>query len=88
MKPQTNCMHLSRKIFPKEKIIIHFVYFTPETIGSIAYIYKNYKSLKDNVIGGYVITCVGDEKNYSILESKEKQSLSNKIAKEFLLKIK
>lgn len=82
------CTYLA-KYFQKKKnnYTLRFI-FTPETIGSIAYIYKNYKSLKDNVIGGYVITCVGDEKNYSICESKEKQSLSNKIAKEVFAKNK
>ena len=54
--------------------------FLPETIGAIAYLKHNINKLKENVIGGYVITCVGDEKNYSFLETKDRNSLSNKIA--------
>ena len=42
----------------------------PETIGSIAYKKKNFKKLKKNVIGGYILTCIGDEKKYSYLFSK------------------
>ena len=57
------------------------IIFVPETIGSIAYIHKNYKKLKKNVIGGYVLTCIGDNKNYSYLESKYKNSLSDIAAK-------
>ena len=36
--------------------------FIPETIGSINYLSKNFKSLKKNVIAGFTISCVGDEK--------------------------
>ena len=39
--------------------------FIPETIGSISYIYHNYKHLKDNVIGGYNLTCIGDDRMHS-----------------------
>ncbi|MDC2987156.1 DUF4910 domain-containing protein [Candidatus Pelagibacter bacterium] len=52
----------------------------PETIGSIAYINKNFTKLKKNVIGGYVLTCIGDEKNYSYLFSKYQNSLSDRCA--------
>ena len=40
------------------------------------------RTLKKNIIGGYVLTCLGDERNYSFLETKDKKSLSNIIAKE------
>jgi aminopeptidase-like protein len=35
--------------------------FIPETIGSISYIKKNFKNLRKNVIGGYTLSCIGDE---------------------------
>ena len=41
--------------------------FIPETIGSIIYINKNFKKLKLNTVAGFVLTCIGDEKNYSYL---------------------
>ncbi len=71
----------------KNNYSLRFV-FLPETIGAIAYIHKNYEYLKKNTIGGYVITCVGDDRNYSFLESKNIDSLSNKIAKEIFKKNK
>ena len=71
----------------KNNFSIRFL-FLPETIGAIAYLNKNYEYLKENTIGGYVITCVGDERNYSFLESKKKNSLSNKVAKEIFKKNK
>ena len=59
--------------------------FLPETIGSIAYLSKKKNLLIKNTIAGYVLTCIGDNRNYSLLESKEKNSLSNIVAK-FILK--
>ena len=64
------------------------ILFLSETIGAISYIHKNIKSLKKNVIGGYVITCVGDERSYSYLKSKNENSLSDKVALEEFSKIK
>jgi aminopeptidase-like protein len=54
--------------------------FVPETIGSIVYINKNIDKLKNNVIAGYVITCVGDEKNYSFLPSRYGATFADKIS--------
>ena len=52
------------KYFKKKKLnkTLRFL-FVPETIGAITYINKNLKSLKSNVIGGYNLSCIGDEKN-------------------------
>ena len=60
--------------------------FVPETIGSIAYLSRNFKKLKKNVIAGYVLTCLGDERSYSFLPSKFKYSISDKIARHVLKK--
>ena len=60
----------------KNKKTIRFI-FTSETIGAIAYIQKNLELLKRNVVGGYVLTCIGDEKNYSLLTTKYKNTNSD-----------
>tara|TARA_B100001057_G_scaffold493755_1_gene588929 strand:- start:2089 stop:3375 length:1287 start_codon:yes stop_codon:yes gene_type:complete len=60
--------------------------FVPETIGSIAYLSKNFKKLKKNVIAGYVLTCLGDERSYSFLPSKFKYSIADKVARQVLKK--
>lgn len=56
------------------------ILFLPETIGSIAYLSKNHQKLKKNVIAGYNLTCVGDERNFSFLPSKDGNTISDKIA--------
>ena len=49
----------------------------PETIGSICYLSRYKKILKKNVICGFNISCVGDEKNYSIISSKSGNTLAD-----------
>lgn len=55
------------------------IVFVPETIGSIAYIKKNIKTLKQYVLGGFVITCVGDNNNYSLLKSKFENTIIDRV---------
>jgi aminopeptidase-like protein len=54
--------------------------FLPETIGSITYIYHNIKKMKKNIIAGFNITCIGDERNYSYLPSRNGDTLSDRAA--------
>ena len=51
--------------------------FIPETIGSISYLSKNLKYLKKNVIGGYNLSCIGDERQHSCMFSKYQNSPSD-----------
>lgn len=60
----------------KNKKTIRFI-FIPETIGSISYIKHNLKSLKKNVIGGYILTCIGDNRTHSCMLSKYKNTVSD-----------
>jgi aminopeptidase-like protein len=64
--------------------------FIPETIGSISYLRKNIKYLKENVIGGYNLSCIGDERQHSCMFSKYQNSPSDEEVIEAykLLKIK
>ena len=52
--------------------------FIPETIGSISYLSKNLKKLKKNVIAGYNLSCIGDERMHSCMFSKYSNSISDK----------
>ena len=72
-------IHLAKWISQKKRKYSYRIIFIPETIGSIGYINKNFKILKKNVIGGFNITCVGDDRNYSFLPSRNGQTLSDKV---------
>ncbi len=51
--------------------------FIPETIGSIAYISKNLPHMKKNIIGGYNLSCIGDNRAHSYMLSKYENSPSD-----------
>ena len=64
--------------FSKKKIYktLRFL-FIPETIGSIAYIKNNLDDMKKNIIGGFNLSCIGDNKNHSCMLSKYADSPSD-----------
>ena len=58
--------------------------FIPETIGSITYLSKNLEVLKDHVIAGYNLSCIGDEGPYSYVPSRLGSTFSDRVAKHVL----
>ena len=62
--------------------------FIPETIGSITYLHKNLNYLKENVVAGYNLSCIGDDRNHSCILSKYENSLSDKALIETYKKLK
>jgi aminopeptidase-like protein len=56
------------------------IIFVPETIGSIVYLSKHYQHLKENVIAGFNVTCIGDDRCYSYLPSRNGNTLSDQVA--------
>ena len=64
--------------FQKQKLqkTIRFI-FIPETIGSIVYVNKNINDLKKNIVGGFLLSCIGDERNHSCMLTKYEKSPSD-----------
>jgi len=60
------------------------IIFIPETIGSITYLSRNYKKMKNKIIAGFNISCVGDDRSYSYLPSRDGNTVSDFIAKHVL----
>ena len=60
------------------------VVFVPETIGSITYIHKHLDTLRNNVVCGFNITCVGDDRAYSYLASRKGGTIADRVVKHVL----
>jgi aminopeptidase-like protein len=77
------CKYISNK---NQNKYTYRILFLPETIGAITYLAleDNYKSLKENVIAGFQITCVGDDNNISFLPTRMGNTLPDKVVRYFL----
>ena len=60
------------------------IIFIPETIGAITYLSKNLQYLKEHVIAGFNLSCVGDNRTFSYVESRYGDTLADKAAKNVL----
>lgn len=60
------------------------IIFIPETIGSITYLSRNLEVMKKNTIAGFVLSCVGDNRTYSYVESRYANTLTDKLIKNVL----
>ncbi len=68
----------------KKRRFSYRIVFIPETIGSLVYLSKNLKEMRKLLIGGFNITCVGDDRCYSYIPSRSGDTYSDKIAKHVL----
>ena len=68
----------------KERRYTYRFIFIPETIGSITYLSKNLTNLKEHMKAGLNLSCVGDERNYSMIESRYGNTLADRVLKNVL----
>ena len=65
----------------------HYTYrivFVPETIGAITYLHQNADLLRERVIAGFQLTCIGDDRRYTYLASRHGNHRIDRIAKRVL----
>ena len=60
------------------------IIFIPETIGSITYLSRNLDTMKKNVLAGFNISCVVDDRAYSYVASRYENTLADKVASNVL----
>lgn len=71
------------KSLSKRRYTYRFVW-NPETIGSIAYLSKNLEAMQQHVKAGFVLSCVGDNRAYSMISSKYADTLADRVLENVL----
>jgi len=56
----------------------------PETIGSITYLSRNLKTMQQHVKAGFVLSCVGDDRTYSMVSTKYEDTLADRVLENVL----
>jgi len=64
----------------KHRMYTYRIIFIPENIGSIVYLSRNLDIMKRNIIAGFNVTCIGDDRAYSYLSSRSENTLADRIA--------
>ena len=72
---------VAKWLLDKEKLSHSYrIIFIPETIGSIAYLSKNYHEMREKVFAGFNVTCIGDDRSYSYVPSRAGDTISDQVA--------
>lgn len=71
------------KSLPKRRYTYRFIW-NPETIGSITYLSQNWESLQQHVKAAFVLSCVGDNRTYSMVCSKYADTIADRVLENVL----
>jgi aminopeptidase-like protein len=77
-------IYLAKMLSGMNRRYTYRIVFLPETIGSITYISRNLEHLRDRLDAGFVLSCVGDDRAYSMVASRYGDTLADRALKNVL----
>lgn len=75
---------LARWLRSRDNRLSYRFVFVPETIGTICYLSRHLAELKRDVIAGFVLSCAGDDREYSYLPSRKGDTLADRVLRHVL----
>jgi aminopeptidase-like protein len=80
---------LARYLQKKKELKFSYRFiFVPETIGAITYLYDHLDVMKAKSIAGFVLTCVGDERTWSLMPSRYGNTIADRAARTIFQNLK
>ena len=77
-------IELAKLLMSRKNKYSYRLIWIPETLGSITYLSKNLDYMKEHIIAGYNITCVGDDRAVSYIQSRKGNTIADRAAKNVL----
>lgn len=68
----------------KSRRYTYRIVFIPETIGSVIYLSRHLEVMKKNTVAGFVVTCVGDDRAYTLSHSPWSDTLADRVTQHVL----
>jgi len=75
---------LAKWILSRPRRLSYRIVFLPETIGSLTYLSRNLDRMKEKTIAGFNVSCVGDERMFSYVESRKGNTLADRVVSHVL----
>tara|TARA_B100000959_G_scaffold167758_1_gene175757 strand:+ start:5042 stop:6316 length:1275 start_codon:yes stop_codon:yes gene_type:complete len=77
-------MKIAKYLKIKNRNYSYRIIFIPETIGAIAFLKNKINYLKENLLAGFVLSCVGDDNKYSKISSRLGNTFADRILEKTL----
>ena len=75
---------LAKWIASQPRRLTYRIVFIPETIGSLTYLSRHLGEMKRNTVAGFNVTCIGDDRAYSYVPSRNGETLADRVARNIL----
>lgn len=72
---------IGRWLGEKKRRYTYRIALFPETIGAIVYLHRNLEQLKQRLIAGFHLSCIGDERAYSFIGTPYANTLADRVAR-------
>jgi len=72
---------IGRWLGEKKRRFTYRIALFPETIGAIVYLHRNLEQLKQRLIAGFHLSCIGDDRAYSFVATPNADTFADRVAR-------